>query len=118
MPPPEFNETLLIVFPAIPDREKDLDILFDLEIRMHELIDGSDIGTVDGNEIDMGEHPNNLDFTLFLYGINAEKLLEKVTPLLKTCPFTRKAYAILRRGLPRDWDEETKSKRVQLADLV
>jgi len=117
MLPPDYNQTLLIVFLGIRDTEKDLDALFDLEIRMHDLVDDGNLGMVDGNEIDLGESPNFVDFTIFLYTSNAQKLLILITPLLKTSPFIKKAHAILRNGLHCDRDERAPETRVQLDTL-
>jgi len=59
------------------------------------LLDNSDIGMFDGNEIGGDET------VLFMYGPNAEALFDFIEPTLKADDYFRGAKAIVRQGPPQ-----------------
>ncbi len=58
------------------------------------LLDNSEIGMFDGNEIGGDET------VLFMYGPNAEQLYSFIEPILKADDYFRGARAIIRQGPP------------------
>lgn len=106
------NHWLLIVFCGLSlQNDAQTDLIFDLELKLHDLVDNSGLGTVDGNEMDMGEAPNSLDMTLFLIGPDVDVLFDFVVPHLKMCPLSKKAYAVKFYG---HWlDPDALKKRIQ-----
>jgi hypothetical protein len=69
--------------------------LFQLEDRLEDELIASGDGECDGHEL----APQG-DATLFLYGPDADRLFEKVRPILQSTPFLRGAVVRLRYGPP------------------
>jgi len=80
------------------------DELFDelelLEAELEHAIDAAQVGEFDGNEIGEGE------LVLYMYGPDAEKVLEAVAPILRRSHLTRDGVVVVRDG-PPGADERT-----------
>ena len=72
----------------------DLSRLFALEDRLEDAIRISNAGEYDGHEIRIDGH----DGILFMYGPDADRLLEVVLPVLKTADFMEGAEITRRYG--------------------
>ncbi|WP_213806236.1 hypothetical protein [Granulicella sp. dw_53] len=71
--------------------ENDLSTIEDLLIAK---LDGTGLGEFDGNEV------GNYEAILYLYGDDAEKLFDRVEPVLRGYPLCQKAKVIIRQGEP------------------
>jgi hypothetical protein len=76
----------------------DLGPLFVLEDKLEAAINDAGVGEYDGNEIAV----DGSDGTLFMYGPNADSILEVIRPILESTSFTKDAQVILRYGPPED----------------
>ncbi len=68
--------------------------LMTLEDQLTESLDGSDAGELDGNEVGAD------GATVYLYGVNAEKLFERVEPVIRNYPLCQQATIVIRHGGP------------------
>lgn len=75
---------------------KDLSRLFALEDRLETAIKNSNAGEYDGHEVNV----DGSDGFLYMYGPNADRLLNVVEPILKSTDFMRGAKATKRYGPP------------------
>ncbi len=80
----------------------DLTDLFALEDRLENFLEGKGIGDLDGHEIAL----DGSDGFLYLYGDDAQLLVDIITPILIETPFMTKAKVHLRLG---DIDDEVKT---------
>ena len=71
-----------------------LDPLFDLEDALTTVLEGKDVGELDGHEIAV----DGSDGFLFLFGPNADKLYAVIEPVLRASPVTQGGNATLRYG--------------------
>ncbi|MBX2806687.1 MAG: hypothetical protein KTR19_11995 [Hyphomicrobiales bacterium] len=76
------------------DEHRPLDPLFDLEDDIVELLNGKDIGELDGHEINV----DGSDGFLFFYGPDADALYQVIEPLLRASKVTQGGHATLRYG--------------------
>jgi hypothetical protein len=70
------------------------DEFWTLQDKLYEVMDNSNVGEFDGNEIGKGTA------TLFFYGPDANQLFRGVEPILKGYPMCRNARVVLRKGGP------------------
>jgi hypothetical protein len=77
---------------------RSLEPLFELEDRLIETLQNSDLGIVDGHEIAM----DGSDGTLFLYGPDADALYAAIEPVLRSSAVTQGGHATLRYGGPME----------------
>jgi hypothetical protein len=92
------RETVLIRFEMAGSPDE----FWELNNRLFELLDSSDVGDFDGNEIGQGEA------TLFAYGQNSERLFRAMEPVLRSYPICRDAQVVFRRGDPGAPESEFK----------
>jgi hypothetical protein len=76
----------------------DLSPLFTLEDALEAAISSSSVGEYDGHEVAM----DGSDASLYMYGPNADKLLDVVRPILDSSPFMRGAKVTKRYGPPEE----------------
>lgn len=76
----------------------DLSRLFDLQHQLEAAIEKANAGFLDGHEIAV----SGSDGYYYMYGPDAEALLDAVLPLLKGTDFTRDADITVRYGPPED----------------
>jgi hypothetical protein len=76
--------------------QTDLSRLFALEDQLTAAIEAAGVGMFDGDEI----ATDGSDGTLFMYGPDAERLLEVVQPVLASATIIRNVVATLRYGPP------------------
>ncbi|MEI7579897.1 MAG: hypothetical protein WCJ58_07765 [bacterium] len=82
-------EKLLLInfkYPSV-----DLTELLDLENKLRQIIEQSDLGRVDGNEIAL----DGDDASYFIYSPNPKKILEMILPILKQVKFMQGGEAII-----------------------
>lgn len=89
-----------VAAPEKPD-EFGLDLIED---PLMEVLEGSDVGEYDSNEIGWE------DAVIYLYGRDADRHLKAVLPTLRASPLPRGSYAINRYGEPG-----AQERRVELA---
>lgn len=77
---------------------RNLDALYGLEDRLAAKIEIEKVGEYDGNEIAF----DGSEATLYMYGPDADKLLETIRPILENTPFMKGAIARVRYGPPED----------------
>lgn len=70
------------------------DEFWKLQDRLYEVMDNTNDGEFDGNEIGEGTA------TLFFYGPDANQLARIVEPILREYPMCRNARVVLRKGGP------------------
>lgn len=75
-----------------------LHALHELEVILEEVIEKNGVGEYDGHEIAI----DYSDGILYMYGPDAENLLNNVKPILKETPFMKGSVATLRFGPPED----------------
>ena len=98
------EHAVLIHIPLAEDfGDSDMEALYSLEDELYEQLDGSDAGEFDGNEIGGGE------WVLYLYGPDADVLVETILPTLESHDLPDGAYAIKRYGEPG-----AQQKRIEL----
>jgi len=78
-----------------------LDRLFELEDQLVQAISEAGVGEYDGNEIAV----DGSDGTLFMYGPDADRLLQVVEPIVRACSFMKGAHVRRRYGGPGSDDE-------------
>ncbi len=88
--PAKPEECVLVFLNADPLPEE----FWTLQDKLYEVMDHSNVGEFDGNEIGEGTA------TLFFYGADANKLVQIVEPVLKQYPMCRDARVVLRKGKP------------------
>jgi hypothetical protein len=71
-----------------------LDALFALEDELVALLEGTNLGELDGNEIAI----DGSDGRIYLYGPDADALFAAIEPVLKASPITQGGNATLRYG--------------------
>jgi hypothetical protein len=76
-------------------KEEDFDRMMPIHDKLWALLENSDLGMFDGNEIGGGET------VLFLYGPDAELLFNKIEPTLRADEFCQGAKVIIRWGGPK-----------------
>lgn len=81
-----------------------LDRLFELEEQLELALSEAGVGEYDGNEIAV----DGSDGTLFMYGPDADRLLQVIEPVVRPCPFMKGAHVRRRYGGP-DSDHELES---------
>lgn len=86
----------------------DLGPMFALEDRLKKAIEVANVGEYDGNEI----ATDGSEGTLYMYGPDADRLYEVVSPILRKAPFMKGAEAIKRYGAP---EAGVKAVRVTVA---
>ncbi len=82
--------------------QTDLDLLFELEDQLEATVVAAGVGELDGNEISA----DGADGTLYLYGPDADKLLEAVALVLASATCIHNVVATVRYGPPEDGVEE------------
>lgn len=90
------------------DDQRSLDPLFALEDELTDVLEGADVGELDGHEIAI----DGSDGFLFLYGADADALFTAIEPILRKSPVMQGADATLRYGDVDDPD--VKQKLVQI----
>lgn len=100
---PIFKFDPLIKPPSRPGEEEavlihlegeDFDIMLQVSDKLTEVIERTNVGMFDGNEIGGDET------VLFMYGPDAELLFKHIEPILRDDEFCRGAKAIIRLGGP------------------
>jgi hypothetical protein len=76
----------------------DLEPLFELEETLEQLIEASDVGEYDGNEVAV----DGRDGRLYMYGPDADALFEAVKGALASAGCIKNPIAMLRYGPPED----------------
>ena len=76
--------------------------LFELEDELKAAISKNGVGEYDGNEV----ATNGSSSTLYMYGLNADRLFEVVAPILKNCETIQGVKATVRYGPPADGVKE------------
>jgi hypothetical protein len=71
-----------------------LDRLFELEDQLNEAISKAEVGEYDGNEI----ATDGSDGSLYMYGPDADRLLEVVEPIIRASSFMKGAQVRRRYG--------------------
>ncbi len=79
--------------------------IFELEDLISSFIEEHEVGEYDGNEVGQGE------FTMYMYGTDADVLFRSIQPVLQRSPLTHGGYAIKRYGPP---EEEVREVRMEL----
>ena len=74
-----------------------------MEDKLEEIFSTSEIGEYDGNEM----ATDLSDGSLYMYGLNADRLFEIVIPILSETAFIKGAKAIKRYGSPNDGVKQT-----------
>lgn len=74
------------------DDEKKLDAVFDLEDILREVVEKTGIGNFDGNEFCEDT------VTFFIYGPDADKIVEELHPIIARMPYLPGSYIIKRYG--------------------
>lgn len=74
--------------------DEELDGLFALENELSSVVEQQGVGEYDGNDIGQGE------FTIYLYGADADKLFLAIQPVLQRSSLTRDGYILKRYGPP------------------
>jgi len=82
-----------------------VDALFDLEEKVMAAVEGHNNGAYDGNDIGIGE------FTMYMYGPDADRLFDAIWPVLQASVLTKGGYVLKRYG---PVEEDDKSIRVEL----
>lgn len=84
----------------------DLGVLLGLEKKLEAAIVAAGTGEYDGNEIAAdGSHGS-----LYIYGSDADRLVEVILPILETAPFMAGAEVTKRYGPPEDGVREVEFK--------
>ncbi|MCL5995986.1 MAG: hypothetical protein M1546_08015 [Chloroflexi bacterium] len=83
-----------------------VDALFNLEELVMSVVEEQEVGEYDGNDIGQGE------FTMYMYGTDADRLLSAILPTLQTSSLAKSGYAVKRYGPP---EEGVKEIRVDLS---
>jgi hypothetical protein len=103
------EEQALIVYIRLSDEKsgtaEERQKIFKLEDQIIALVEKSEAGEYDGNEIGEGF------FTLYMYGTSASKLWDVTLPAIKSYPALPGSYAIKRYGKPG-----AKQDRVSLSE--
>lgn len=76
------------------DEQRSLDALFALEEELNDVLEGTDVGELDGHEIAV----DGSDGYLFLYGADADALFTVIEPILRKSSIMQGADATLRYG--------------------
>ena len=71
-----------------------LDGLFELEDQLEEAISKAEVGEYDGNEL----AADGSDGRLYMYGPDADRLLEVIEPIIRASPFMKGAEVRRRYG--------------------
>jgi len=82
-----------------------LDRLFELEDQLVEAISEAGVGEYDGNEI----ATDGSDGTLYMYGPDADQLLQVVEPIVRACSFMKGARVRKRYGSAQSGAKEVVS---------
>lgn len=77
---------------------RDLSPLFELEDRLEAAIEAAQAGEYDGNEIAV----DGGDGSLYMYGPDADRLVDVILPVLVAAPFMKGAAITKRYGPPED----------------
>lgn len=99
-PTPPMNEHAVVVHFAYGS--KDLTKLFALEDELEKAILAAGAGEFDGDEV----ATDGSDGYLYMYGPNADRLLEVIKPILEKTSFMHGAKAKLRYGPPQAGSKE------------
>jgi hypothetical protein len=76
--------------------EAERESIFELEDRIVGALEGPGIGEFDGNEFGGGE------CTLYMYGDDADRMFNAISPVLTGSPLSRGGYAVKRFGEASD----------------
>lgn len=86
------------------DSQKAIDAIFDLESLMREVIEETGVGVFDGNEFCEGSDGESVTF--FMYGNDADKIYEAISPLLAYLPRLPGSYILKRYGKYGEKEEQ------------
>jgi hypothetical protein len=90
-----------IVFPYL---DASLDALFGLENALEQVIAGAGAGEFDGNEVGEGAA------TLYMYGPDADVLLQAILPVIHSSPLLARGTVIRRYGPPETGVREVRNE--------
>lgn len=76
--------------------EAEREAIFQLEDRLADIIEGQQLGEFDGNEFGGGE------CTLYMYGSDADRMFNAISPILKATRLTAGGHVVKRYGDARD----------------
>ena len=82
------------------DDERKLDAIFKLEVILIEVVDKTRIGNFDGNEFCEDT------VTFFIYGRDADKIVENLYPIIAKIPYMAGSYILKRYGDIEAFEEQ------------
>lgn len=77
-----------------PERNEVVHSILELEVKLKQAIADANVGEIDGYEL--GKN----DFTIYMYGVDADDLFKAIEPVLRHSLITKDGHAIIRYGEP------------------